>query len=574
MYPEIIDNTNFRFLKVDDNYIVTFIIYGFPSNIEMFKLKNLFPKNEDFTISMHYIKQNSIDMLRKISSSIALNEADRKDIKSSNFDIDVVDKIKDDAKKLRYDVQINNQEVYKSYIVVKISSRDKDDILLKAQRFKTSLITKMINVNTLNFRHLYGFVSNLPFGFSNKKIFSNYYMNLTTNNVLSLFPFYTNTIFEKNGILIGRLKDSSEMCMLDMFNENHLNSNVCIFGSSGSGKSYFTKLLILRNYLKEIKQYVIDPEGEYNNLPGIVFDIKKDKVNLLEIFEEDITYNFLDKKIEKILNLMKSVCNFTDELKILEEAIKEEYNIRNITNDMNTIYFSDDTMLSKKKIPSSKFPTISDVITNIDLNKEIKKKEKQKILKELNEKFNGEYEFLNGITNKDLNSDIVIFNISNLHLSERSDLSKVILELIEEKIKNNYRSLIYIDEVWKLIYKNEVLSNMIFDLYKTVRKRNAGIVTITQDVSDFFSKDTGGYGKSIFNNSYIKIFFKVEYQESKLLQSIGIVDNKEYLDMIKLNKGEMNMYINSEAIKIKIESSNYEKEIIEGSEMIDNSRIR
>jgi type IV secretory pathway VirB4 component len=57
-------------------------------------------------------------------------------------------------------------------------------------------------------------------------------------------------------------------------------------------------------------------------------------------------------------------------------------------------------------------------------------------------------------------------------------------------------------------------------LYKTIRKLNAAIVTITQDISDFFSKDMGIYGKSIFNNSFIKMFFKVEYSDSEILQKM------------------------------------------------------
>ena len=41
---------------------------------------------------------------------------------------------------------------------------------------------------------------------------------------------------------------------------------MCIFGTSGAGKSFYTKLLILRYRLMGIEQYVIDPEREYINL--------------------------------------------------------------------------------------------------------------------------------------------------------------------------------------------------------------------------------------------------------------------------------------------------------------------
>lgn len=38
------------------------------------------------------------------------------------------------------------------------------------------------------------------------------------------------------------------------------------FGTSGAGKSFYTKLLILRYKLLGISQYIVDPEREYNSL--------------------------------------------------------------------------------------------------------------------------------------------------------------------------------------------------------------------------------------------------------------------------------------------------------------------
>ena len=48
--------------------------------------------------------------------------------------------------------------------------------------------------------------------------------------------------------------------------KKYKNANLCIFGTSGAGKSFYTKLLILRNRLLGIEQYIIDPEREYETL--------------------------------------------------------------------------------------------------------------------------------------------------------------------------------------------------------------------------------------------------------------------------------------------------------------------
>ena len=41
---------------------------------------------------------------------------------------------------------------------------------------------------------------------------------------------------------------------------------MCVFGTSGAGKSYFIKLNILRYRIQGISQYIIDAEREYTNL--------------------------------------------------------------------------------------------------------------------------------------------------------------------------------------------------------------------------------------------------------------------------------------------------------------------
>ena len=73
------------------------------------------------------------------------------------------------------------------------------------------------------------------------------------------------------------------------------------------GKSFYTKLLILRNRLLGIEQYIIDPEREYinvcNYLEGTLFKIgptSETYINPFDIREEsieDISKGYLATKI-------------------------------------------------------------------------------------------------------------------------------------------------------------------------------------------------------------------------------------------------------------------------------------
>ena len=62
-------------------------------------------------------------------------------------------------------------------------------------------------------------------------------------------------IFDEEGIFYGINIYNESLVFIDRYNENkYKNANMCIFGTSGSGKSFFTKLQIIRYKLLNIEQ--------------------------------------------------------------------------------------------------------------------------------------------------------------------------------------------------------------------------------------------------------------------------------------------------------------------------------
>ena len=115
---------------------------------------------------------------------------------------------------------------------------------------------------------------------------------------------------------------------------------MCIFGTSGAGKSFYTKLLILRNRLLRIEQYIIDPDREYHilckNLNGSLLKIgpgSNTYINIFDIREESIEegeQGYLANKISKLIGFFNLIFgNLNEEEKaILEEKIIEVYQLK------------------------------------------------------------------------------------------------------------------------------------------------------------------------------------------------------------------------------------------------------
>ena len=115
--------------------------------------------------------------------------------------------------------------------------------------------------------------------------------------------------------------------------------------------------------------------------------------------------------------------------------------------------------------------------------------------------------------------------------------------------------IIYIDELFKYIKFEKVL-DIISDLYKSIRKRRGAIITITQDITDFFKYKDGYYANSIINNSSFKVIFKTEFEDSEAIDKVIKVD-KDELSLLK--KGDAYLVINRNNVLITVEANNFER---------------
>ena len=85
-------------------------------------------------------------------------------------------------------------------------------------------------------------------------------------------------------------------------------------------------------------------------------------------------------------------------------------------------------------------------------------------------------------------------------------------------------------------------------MYKTIRKRNASIISITQDISDFFEYKNGAYASSILNNSCFKVFFKTNFTTQ--IEKIEEFDIDKS-DVSTLKKGEAVFIVNGNQMNLK-----------------------
>ena len=182
-------------------------------------------------------------------------------------DIDIAIYTYNDAKYIRKEMQVNNEDLYFLYIYVNIFADNLKDLDFYLNSIEGLMQSKGMQTRRANFREEQVFKSCLPIMENDIDIKNSARRNILTSGLISTYPFITSSIFDEEGIFIGKNIYNNSLIFVDRYNtEKYRNANMCIFGTSGAGKSFYTKLLILRYRLMGIEQYVIDPEREYVNL--------------------------------------------------------------------------------------------------------------------------------------------------------------------------------------------------------------------------------------------------------------------------------------------------------------------
>ncbi len=575
---------NPKYLEIDNLYYSGLIVVNYYREQTDILLKTLIETNIDMNISIFYEKQDSYKTIQDLTYHIGNVGVEIKENSPNRQDMDIATFAYNDAKYIRKEIQVNNEDIYFLYIYINIYAENKKELEYYLNKIEGITQSKGMQTRRANFRQEEIFFGCLPLAENPIAIKEVAKRNILTSGLIATYPFISSTIFDDNGIFIGTNIYNNSLVFIDRYNTNkYKNANICIFGTSGAGKSFYTKLLILRYKLQGIKQYIIDPEREYSNLckklKGTQIKIGPNSdtyINILDIRKESIEEGesgYLATKIGKLIgffNLVFGELN-EEEKALIEEKLIETYKLKNITFDDESLYKK-----NKEKILGKEFKESKDMPLLENLSEVLGKDEKTKKFKiKLIPFVKGSMKFFNNYTNIELNNDLIIADVYDLGEENLKYGMYLFTDIFWDKIKENRKEkkAIYLDEIWRLIgvTSNKEVASFIYKIFKTIRKYGGSSVAITQDISDIFSLENGIYGKSILNNSSIKTFFALEEENIKILSEFANLSEKEKVEIKSLKRGECLMFVGENHILTKIECSKLEQEILEGDKTEKNN---
>lgn len=573
--PSYLNKGNPKYFEIDGiKYSGLMIVNYNREQIELI-LKNLIDLNINMNISMFYEKKDSYKVIKELTYYIGNSGVEVKENgKKNREDSELISFTHNDAQYIRKEIQINNEELYNIYIYIEVFSEDGKNLEFLINRVEGIIQSQGMQTRRAYFRQEQCFLSCSPIMQNNEDIKEASRRNILTSGLLGTYPFISSSIFDRDGIFIGTNMNNNSPVFIDKYDkEKYKNSNMCIFGTSGAGKSFYTKMLIVRNRIIGVEQYVIDPEREYEKMcigmKGVLLKIgptSKTYINIFDIRKESIEENekgYLATKIGKLIGFFNLVFGDIDEEEkgILENKLIECYQKKGITFDDKTLFKEDKNKIIFKE--STDMPILEDLYSILDSNDSVQRIFKIKLFPFIK----GSLNFFNNYTNIKIDNKLIVADIYELGEENIKYGMYIFTELFWDKIKidRDKRKAIYLDEIWRLIgvTSNKYVASFIYKIFKTIRKYGGSATAITQDISDLFSLEKGIYGKSILNNSSIKTFFSLEEENIKILSENTNLSEMEKIEIKSLKKGETLMIIGDNHVLVKIEASEYEKNIVE-----------
>ncbi len=448
---------------------------------------------------------------------------------------------------LRDKLQQAEEKLFDVGLYIALYGEDEGSLNRVEVELKSILDTRLIYIKPALFQQEQAMRSIIPT--TQDKLMVHHKFN--SSPLSSFFPFTSFDLTSDNGILYGINRHNSSLVLFDRFSLTNYNS--VTFATSGAGKSYASKLEILRSLMFGTEVLVIDPEREYEYLAeatgGRFFHISLSSDHHINPFdlpdptEDENPRDVLRSQIINLIGLFRLMLGglSPEEETLIDRALHETYALKDINGSANFVGIEP--------------PLLSDfemVLAGLEGS--------ASLISRLQKYTSGTWSsFMNQPTNIDIDQKFVVFSLRDMEDELKTIAMYIITNHIWSVIRRHLKKrLLVIDEAWWMM-KSENTAAFLFGLAKRGRKYYLGLSTITQDVDDFLRSP---YGVPMITNSSIQMLMKQSPTAIDNIQKTFNLTNEEKFLLLESNVGEGIFFAGRKHVAIKVIASYTEDQII------------
>ncbi len=536
-------------MNLSGKILKSFFITSYPRFLDDSWLAPLINLDKVFNISIHITPMATAEAMKKFQKKVV-------EVESQIFEKQEKGEIRDpkletslqDLEDLRDSLQQATEKMYEVGLYITLYGDNELDLKKTESEIKNVLESRLIYVRPALFQQLEGLKTTFPFCNDELKVIT----QLNTSPLSSFFPFLSFDLSTEKGILYGLNRHNGSLIIFDRFSLENYNS--VVFAVSGSGKSYYTKLEILRTLMFDTDVIIIDPEKEYEYLAesvgGRYFDVSLNSNHHINPFdlatpgEDESLSQVLRSNIISLVGLLRIMLGglTPEEDSIVDRALTETYALKDITPETESL-------------EGLEFPLLrdfADVLSGIEGANSLN----QRLLKYTEGVWSG---FIGEPSNVDINKKLICFSIRDMEDELKPIAMYIITHFIWGEVRKELKKrLLIIDEAW-IMMKNEDTASFLFGMAKRGRKYYLGLATISQDVGDFLKSP---YGLPIITNSSMQLLLKQSPTSIDLIQkTFNLTDEEKYL-LLSSGIGEGIFFAGQKHVAIKVIASYVEDQIV------------
>ena len=452
----------------------------------------------------------------------------------------------EDVTRLRDEVQRGRERLFHASLSITLHAKDEASLKEMTQRAKAHFAATLGKLDALAFRQREGLLSTLPLALNAVAE----WRTLDTSSIARLFPFSPPDLDTRSGTLYGIDMRACAPVVYDPWDGTHLNANTAVLARSGSGKSFATKLGMLRGLCRGVTAYVIDPEGEYADMAraagGRVLSpgVPGQGMNPF-VIERGDSEELLQRigSLRRLIEVMVGESLGAERRASLDHALAGYYaQPRERTGFRDFYEYLQGDEAGGEDMARLLRPFATGSLRNL---------------------LSDEGDDL--LSNEAL---ITVFDLRLLEPELRPAAAMVCTETVWAAAAQDPKPrLLVVDEVWSIMQHPEGAAFMV-SMAKRARKHRLGLQFITQDVQDLLSEDTsraitGHSGRALLQNAAFKLLLQ---QDAAAISTVGdAFDLPQDLQrwLLSCPRGDGLLLAKGHRFPVRIEATPEETEVIE-----------
>ena len=579
--PDRINFSNSKYVVVDGMYRSYFYIdsEGYPLSTFAGWITHFTNANDMVDVDIYAKKENKDIVRGQIKYTLGNNKNSINNLKENDTSLDARIEAYESAMYIKSNLKSEN--LHNVVIVITLNAYSKEEILEMRKNFEKEIKSEDMKVRAMDFIQDVGYQIAMPTGkIDNHWVYDNAHRNVMSSGLASFFPFISNEISDKNGILLGTNNIDGSLMLYNLFDRSkYENANIMLFGGSGSGKTYLSQIIATRFRKKRIPIYIITALKGFEwkrackALGGVFLELSETSnthINIMDIrLRDDKADELIDGTTEPKSALIAKITSLKDFFSLLVpnlEAQAKDNMLSDLDNVLLNVYKSKGITKDNESVlnPDGSYkimPLLEDVYIEGSKPEYTYMKP---LLQQLHKFVYGSCKVFNNYTNVDLDNLYTVLDVSNCSKDLLSIVMYIATDFVLSRSKEDrmQNKIILFEEIWRLIKQNVTVASYVDEMFRTIRGYGGGVIGVTQDIQELSRLDDGRFAESILANSCMKITMKVSENAAKITKNLFNLTETEYQKVLRFHRGQAMLIANHNNVVVDVTASEEEDMLI------------